>query len=93
MAVRFDNSLISITAINPNPVSGSLNILCNANEATAVSCNLYNSDGRLVRSIVRNFITGVNTITTDVTELSAGVYFIVLSRPNERIAEAKFIKE
>ena len=92
IAVKFDNPVISIITINPNPVEKILRIVCNANEPTAVNCNLYNSDGRLVKSIATNFAAGTNTISADVTALASGTYFIVLSRPNERITEAKFIK-
>lgn len=92
IAVKYDDPLISIIAINPNPVEKMLRIVCNAHEATAVNCNLYNSDGRLVKTIATNFAAGANTISADVTALASGTYFIVLSRPNERITEAKFIK-
>ena len=93
IAVKFDNPVISIVTINPNPATTLLNILCNANEATPVTCNFYNSEGRIVRSIATNFTKGPNTIPADVSALAAGIYFIVLRRPNERIAEAKFVKE
>jgi hypothetical protein len=93
VAVKMDNPLISIININPNPASHLLTILCNANESTPVTCNFYNSDGRIVKSLAADFIKGPNKITTDVTTLAAGTYFIVLSRPNQRIAEAKFVKE
>ena len=93
VAVKFNNPLISILNINPNPVINVLNILCNANEATPVTCNFYNSDGRIVRSITASFTSGQNSISADVSSLPAGIYFIVLSRPNERITEAKFVKQ
>ncbi len=93
VAVKFDNPVISIVSINPNPATTVLNISFIANEATPVTCNFYNSEGRIVRSIAANFVKGPNTIPSDVSALAAGIYFIVLSRPNERIAEAKFIKQ
>ena len=93
VAVKFDDPLISIITINPNPVEKMLRIECNANEATAVNCNIYNSDGRLVKSFATNFTAGSNTISADVAAIASGTYFIVLSRPNERITEAKFIKQ
>ncbi len=93
VAVKFDNPVISITTINPNPVVKLLNIVCNANEATAVTCNFYDSEGRLVKSIATYFTKGDNNLSADVSALPAGTYFIVLSRPNERITEAKFVKQ
>ena len=93
IAIEFDNPLITIVGVNPNPVISQLNISCFANEATAVTCNFYNSEGRAVKSIITGFNKGSNIITTDVSILPAGAYFIVLSRPNERIAETKFVKQ
>ncbi|HMD00990.1 MAG TPA: T9SS type A sorting domain-containing protein, partial [Ferruginibacter sp.] len=93
VAVRFDDPAVSILSINPNPVGKELRINCNANEAAAITCNIYNSDGRLVRSLTANFMQGNNTISTNVETLVAGTYFVVLSKPNERIAESKFVKQ
>lgn len=93
IAVKFNNPVVSIVSINPNPATTSLNILCNANEATQVTCNFYNSDGRIVNTTTTKFTKGPNTIQVNVSALAAGVYFIVLTRPDERIAEAKFVKE
>lgn len=90
--VRFDDPAVGIISINPNPVNDRLNIVCNAKEATAVSCKMYNSEGRLVKTVSASFTPGPNTIAADVSPLPAGIYFVVLSRPNERITEAKFVK-
>ncbi len=93
VSIKFDNPVISVLAINPNPVGKTLRIVCDANETTAVTCNIYNSDGRLVKTIATNFVIGSNAISADVSSLASGTYFVVLSRPNERMAEGKFIKE
>jgi hypothetical protein len=93
VAIKFDNPVVDALTINPNPVGKTIHIVCDAIEATAATCNIYNSEGRLVKSIVTNFIQGSNIITADVSSLSSGTYFVVLSRPNERMAEGKFVKE
>ena len=93
VAVKFESPAISITKINPNPVIHVLNIVCESKESTPVNCNLYNSEGRLVGNSKTYFSAGANTLSMDVSALEAGVYFVVLSRPNERIAEAKFVKQ
>ena len=93
VTVKFDNPALSILKINPNPVGKILNLICGSNESTAITCNIYNSDGRLVKSISKNFTQGANIVTANVSTLSPGTYFIVLSRPNERVVEGKFIKE
>ena len=93
IALRFDDPVIDLISINPNPVSNFLNILCTSREATSVSFKFYTSEGRIVRDIQTRFSKGSNTLTSDVSSLSPGVYFVVLSRPNERITEGKFVKQ
>ena len=93
VAIKFDNPVVTMLAINPNPVGKTLYLICGANEATPVTCNVYSSDGRLVKSIATSFTQGSNTLSANVSSLSPGTYFVVLSRPNERMAEGKFIKE
>lgn len=93
IAVKFDNPVLSIISINPDPVIHTLNMRCAANESTKATCNIYNSEGRLVRNIETYFTQGQNNIVEDVSLLPAGTYFIILSRPNERITESKFVKQ
>ncbi len=57
-----------------------------------VNCKLYNSDGRIVKAISAGLIIGINTISADVSGLASGIYFAVISRPNEKLAETTFIK-
>ena len=92
IAVRFDNPLINILRINPNPVLNTVNIVCNANAPAEINCKLYNSDGRIVKIISAALVTGINTISADVSGLASGIYFAVISRPNEKLAETTFIK-
>jgi len=91
--VKFDNPLVDIISVSPNPSISKLSISCRVLEATPVTCSFYNSEGRIVRKMNYDFTTGQNLISTDVSALPAGIYFIVISRPNERLAEAKFLKQ
>ena len=93
VTLSFSKPLISDIRINPNPVNNILNLVCFNREASPVTCIMYNHDGRMVKSWTGNFSAGTNSLTMDVSTLSAGSYFIVMSRPNERIGEASFIKQ
>lgn len=93
VAVKFDNPAVNIISVQPNPVLDQLQMICNAVENTVANVNIYNADGRLVNTTATNLITGPNSIKVNVSNLPAGIYFVVLSRPNERIAETKFLKQ
>lgn len=93
VAVKFDNPAVDIISIQPNPVKDILQVVYNAIENTTVTCNIYNSDGRLVNSSIFTAVSGSNQLKINVANLAAGMYFVVLSRPNERITETKFVKE
>lgn len=93
VALKFENPVITILSINPNPVSTTVNIICNSQEATPVSVKFYSGGGRIVKEISTRFTKGSNTVSEDVSILPTGVYFIVLSRPNERLSEGKFVKQ
>lgn len=91
--VKVNKPLLDFVNINPNPVSNTLTISCFANAATQASWSFYNSDGRLVMSGAAQLTAGYNSISANVSNLPAGLYFMVISRPNERLAEARFVKQ
>ena len=93
VAIKFDKPVISIVRVNPNPAINTLNISCNAIEAGTITCTLFNADGRRVKESSQYFTTGSNNIVQDVSALPAGTYYIVLSRPNQRVAEGRFVKQ
>lgn len=92
IAIHFNNPVVQIIQINPNPVANQLNIICNANKAENITCKIYSADGREVKNIPATFHSGENKIITDVSKLSKGNYFVVISKPNERITESTFVK-
>jgi hypothetical protein len=83
---------VIIARINPNPVEALAQITCVALEATTITCRIYSNEGALVKEFSSTLAVGTNLLITDLAPLSAGAYYLVLSRPNERITEAKFIK-
>jgi hypothetical protein len=84
---------ISKIIINPNPVQSRLNIQYFSKNDEDVVCKIYSNDGRAVNEFKTHLYKGKNNIGRDIAFLSKGIYFVVLSKPNMRIAESNFIKE
>ncbi len=91
--VVFDRSIISTIKINPNPVSSILNIDITTSEKANITCKVYNIDGREVKLLSAAINTGRNNISSNVSQLAAGTYIVVLISNNERIAETRFVKQ
>ncbi|MGG9970149.1 T9SS type A sorting domain-containing protein [Ferruginibacter sp. SUN002] len=92
IAINFNNPVVKIIQINPNPVVDQLTIICTAKNKEQITCKIYSSEGREVKNIAVNFKPGENKITTDVSKLASGNYFVVISKPDVRITESKFVK-
>jgi len=93
VAIPFDRPLVRILSVYPNPAGPVLHMLYEAGTNRNVTCVIYNSEGRQVKSFSSMLNTGVNIIRTDISSLAAGTYFVVLSEPGKRIAETRFIKQ
>lgn len=91
--VSFRKPLLNIIKVQPNPVSTVLTVHYNARISSEVSCSIYTAEGRLVRQKKVYVSAGNNNLTEDVSSLASGTYFIVMSIPDQRIAETRFIKQ
>jgi hypothetical protein len=69
---------VSLSAIEvyPNPANTSANVVINLTQSLEVTVSLYNTTGQLVSSQVKNLSAGASTITFDVANLPAGIYFV-----------------
>ena len=66
--------------VYPNPASGQLNIAYSLKQAGVMEMNLYDLNGRLVKQLNKlNYVTGNGNITDDVSNLSTGLYQLVIS--------------
>lgn len=92
-AISINKPAIAITNINPNPAINNLTIFCVAENQENIICKIYSAEGREVKNIATTFIAGENNITIDVSSLTKGIYFIVISKTDEKITEAKFVKQ
>ncbi len=73
--------------IGTNIIQNNLNLRINNQSQTTIKLNIFNSLGQLVKSLnVRN----TNVISTDVSTLSSGIYYITV--PNMNVEPLKFVK-
>jgi trimeric autotransporter adhesin len=79
--------------VHPNPVKDLLHINYNSTNDEDVVYKIFSAEGREVKKLLANLNKGNNDINIDVALLPKGIYFIVLSKPNMRIAETSFLKE
>ncbi len=92
IAVNIDPTLLTVLKLSPNPADNYINVSCNSAVAEMITCKIYSSGGREVMNASQYFREGVSIVRLNISNLPAGTYFLVLSRPNERIAEGSFIK-
>jgi hypothetical protein len=79
------NGLEMEFSIYPNPTNGG--IIVNATSLDplkVVTVNIYGAEGRLVRSITQRAGTATVQIQEDLTDLSAGYYFVEMVNGSAR---------
>lgn len=77
----------------PNPVKDQANIYINAKKADNISLSIVDLNGRLVKKIADNkrILTGEQLIQFNVSELSAGNYFMILRTSTGGMTRKQFI--
>jgi trimeric autotransporter adhesin len=91
--VVFQSSAINSIRINPNPVNTMLKVFIDASENAAITCKIYNVDGREVKTFHAAISSGSNAVSADISTLANGSYILVISSNHERIAETRFVKQ
>ncbi len=77
----------------PNPVKDLLQFNFTSIVSENILCKIYSAEGREVKRFYFKTTIGSNTIKYDIANLTKGIYFLEISKPDERIAETNFIKE
>jgi hypothetical protein len=77
--------------LSPNPADNSCKIQIEGIEAGSIRLYLVNALGENVKNIYEGELSGSNIIYTDLSGLPAGVYFMVLQTPSERISDRLII--
>ncbi|MCB0754580.1 MAG: T9SS type A sorting domain-containing protein [Flavobacteriales bacterium] len=72
-------------SVYPNPVSESLNVSFEANEAKVASYTIVDLRGRPVQHGTLNVVSGKNKSVVDVTQLASGSYVLSLQIGNTEV--------
>jgi rhamnogalacturonan endolyase len=67
------------TVLYPNPVSSSLYVQFHSKNDATVRCMVMNTLGTVVKTFEVDVLEGKNLLTTDVSNLAAGTYFIKIN--------------
>ncbi len=92
IAVQYEQKSFEILALQPNPTSDFLKFKYNSDTTQILTLKIYSSDGREVFQENISSVKGEGTYASDIRQLPAGTYFLSISKPDERVAEAKFVK-
>ncbi len=79
--------------VSPNPVSSVLTAGFTARQTEILVVRIYTAEGREVLADRYTCGSGYNRLQLPADRLPPGSYILVLSRPNARLAEARFIKQ
>jgi len=79
-SVDSEFDLVETFQVFPNPTSGELNILIETERPTSMELKIYNLQGQKVIREVSNNTSRVDR-KMDLSNLSAGVYFVHLTTP------------
>ena len=77
----------------PNPVKQATNIAFNLPEAAEATLTISNTEGRMLKVITGNYAKGLNTVTINRSELSAGVLFYQLETPTHSATKKMVVVE
>ncbi|MEO5674983.1 MAG: T9SS type A sorting domain-containing protein [Chitinophagales bacterium] len=90
IADNFDN--LKVTCVTPNPASGVTNILYGLKEASSVTINLFDLQGRMVRQLY-NGNDGAGSFVRNINlgNINSGTYFVSVKAGNGAPAISKLI--
>lgn len=93
ITVKFNNATIANTTVKvfPNPYIEKVNISFDSKEAGIAQVSLSNASGNVVKMLHQQIVEGTNNLSmTDLSQQSAGVYFLNVT-VNGKIVESKKI--
>jgi hypothetical protein len=76
--IRPDCTATELLTVYPNPVHTSVSVTIKLNRTAATTLQLYDAKGRLVKTVQRNLLRGVNQVGIDIQELPAGIYILAV---------------
>lgn len=79
-------SEVAVSGLYPNPNDGtSFNMVVDSKISTELFVNIYDSYGRLVKSLNRNVSVGSSQLLLNADELSSGVYSVEITNTNKEV--------
>ena len=84
-----ENSPVMNVGVFPNPANSFLTVNFELTDASvSTQIRIIDMNGRLVKTMANNFMnSGVNQITTDISDLTQGVYFLQIIAGNKSITK------
>lgn len=89
-SVNFEG--IEIITAYPNPGSEIVNVVINSSESAEASITLFDSQGKRIKDDIYTFEKGFSTIVLDVTQLSSGMYHLIVRTTNQLYYSEKRIE-
>ncbi len=84
---------VTVFGIYPNPTNNSFIVAVDSKIVTSATINIYDSFGKMVKSLSQDIGKGVSQITFNINELSPGVYMVEVTNTNkEMISKQKLLK-
>jgi WD40 repeat protein len=80
------NGKIAISSVKPNPAEDNIEVELELVEKTGYTISIVNCNGQIVRNIIRtNTIRGLAIENIEISDLSSGVYNLILQTESERL--------
>jgi hypothetical protein len=86
------NSKDAVVVLYPNPAQNFLTMMISTRHREKIRYNIADATGRIVKAGTQSLQSGSNNITVSLTELSSGVYTIVIEGNNGKVQQS-FVKK
>lgn len=83
----------STSFIYPVPAKDVINVRVNADKSGVAQLTVMDATGRKVRGKAAGLISGMNTISINVSGLAGGTYSVLIAEESGKSEVIKFIKE
>jgi Secretion system C-terminal sorting domain len=78
---KTDNKSLILYQNQPNPATTETSFSFNMPKTSNVTFSVFNTEGKILKSINGNFEAGMNTLRMDISDFAKGVYFYRLNTP------------
>jgi hypothetical protein len=86
IAIKNDGAAVTISSVYPNPFRDKIEVALSFAHAEKFTLNLYDDNGKLVRSSTAMSTAGLNTITMNgLRNLASGTYFLEIRSSSEPV--------